>query len=85
MTLNAEKTKILRCNPELDKAAIGFAELDDDFVMVLDDNESHRYLGKKLSMSASDRNLTEIKSRKQITYMAFDKHIKVLLDRNISL
>ena len=36
-------------------------------------------------MSASDRNLIEIKSRTQIAWMAFDKHIKVLLDRNISL
>ena len=85
LTLNTEKTKILRCNPEPDKAAIGFAELDDDFVMVLDDNESHRYLGKKLSISGTNRNLIEFKSRKQIAWMAFGKHIKVLLDHNISL
>ena len=66
LTLNTEKTKILRCNPEPDKAAIGFAELDDNFVMAFDDNESHRYLGKKLSISGTDRNLIEFKSRKQI-------------------
>ena len=85
LTLNTEKTKILRYNPESDKAAIGFAELDDDFVMVLDDNESHRYLGKKLSISGTNRNLIEFKSRKQIAWMAFGKHIKFLLDHNISL
>ena len=60
-------------------------EFDDDFVNVLDDNESHRYLGKKLYISASGRNLIEIKSRKQISWMTFGKYIKVLLDRNISL
>ena len=45
LALHPQKTKILRCNPELDKATIDFVELDDDFAKVLDDDESHRYLG----------------------------------------
>ena len=80
LSLNSQKTKILRCNPEPVKATIDFVELDDDFVKVLDDNESHRYLGNKFFISSSDRNLTEIKRRKRTAWMAFGKHIKVLLD-----
>ena len=45
LPFNSQKTKMLHCNPELDKATIDFVELDDDFAKVLDDDESHRYLG----------------------------------------
>ena len=55
------------------------------FVMVLDDNESHLYRENKIFISDTNRNLIEFKSREQIAWMTFGKHIKVLLDHNISL
>ena len=80
-----KKTNIRRCNPMFDKATMNVTELDEDFVKVLDDNESHRYLGNNFSISSSDRNIIEIKCRKQAAWIAFGKHMNLLLDRNISL
>ena len=79
-----KKSKFPRCSPESDNATMDFMELDNDFMKVLDDNEPHHYLATNISISISDRKLTEIQSRKQTAWMAFEKHIKALLNRNIS-
>ena len=70
LTLNAKKTKILRCNPTFNDESIDFVELNGEFVKILEENDSHRYLGKNNSTSASDRNGIEIKNRKQTAWMA---------------
>ena len=83
--LNAKKNKTLFCNPSFNDESIDFVELNGEFVKVLEENDSHRYLGKQLSTSASNRNGIEIKNRKQTGWIAFGKHMSNLLDRNVSL
>ena len=48
LTLNAKKTKILRRNPLFNDASIDFVELNGEFVNILEENDAHRYLGKKI-------------------------------------
>ena len=44
LIINSQKTKILQCNPTVDNATISFTKLDEDFLRVLCDNESHRHI-----------------------------------------
>ena len=48
LTLNAKKTKILRCNPDIDDSSLNVVEIGDEFVTVMKDTDSHRYLGRLL-------------------------------------
>ena len=48
LSLNATKTKTIRCNASEDDSSLNFVEIDDEFVKVLSDADSHRYLGKLL-------------------------------------
>ena len=41
LTLNAKKTKILRCNPTFNDEFIDFVELNGEFVKILEENEYH--------------------------------------------
>ena len=52
---------------------------------VLDDTDSHRYLGKLLCKSTTERIITEFRSRKRVAWAAFAKHTAILLDHNVSL
>ena len=45
LTLNSKKTKILRCSPFEEESTINVTEIDGDFVKILGDDDSHRYLG----------------------------------------
>ena len=47
LTLNATKTKILRCNPTFNDESIDFVELNGELVKILEENDYHRYLCKK--------------------------------------
>ena len=44
--LNDKKTKILICNPSKDDSTLNFTEILWEFVKILDDDESHKYLRK---------------------------------------
>ena len=85
LTLNAKKTKILRCNPSEDDSTLNFTEISGEFVKILDDDESHKYLGKQLSSSASSRASIEFSNRKRSAWASFHKHKSVLLDHSVSL
>ena len=83
--LNTKKTKILRCNPSEDDWSLNFTEISGEFVKILDDDESHRYLGKQLSTSPSLRATIEFSNRKRAAWASFHKHKSALLDHNVPL
>ena len=85
LTLNANKTQILRCNSTINDESIDFVELNGEFVKILEENDSHRYLGKTNSTSAPNRHIIEIKNRKQVLWVTFGNYISFLLNRNVSL
>ena len=85
LSLNAKKTTIIRCNVSEDDSSLNFVEIEGEFVKVLDDTDSHRYLGKLLCKSTTERIITEFRSRKRAVWAAFAKHKAVLLDHNVSL
>ena len=76
---------MIRCNASEDDSSLNFVEIDDEFVKVLSDADSHRYLGKLLCTSATERVVTEFRNRKRAAWAAFAKHKAVLLDHNVSL
>ena len=51
LSLNAKKTSILKCNVSEDDSSFNFVQIECEFVKVLDDTDSHRYLGKLLCTS----------------------------------
>ena len=85
LTLNAGKTKILHTHIEDEWHDIDFVEIGGDFVQVLYPGQVHRYLGRHLSFSASDRIEAELKYRRQQAWIAFVKHKKVILNKHVSL
>ena len=52
---------------------------------VLHDTDSHRYLGRLLCTSASNRIHIEIRNNQRTTWASFRKHKSVLLDHHVSL
>ena len=50
-----KKLKIPRSNPGGDDCTLNFVEMGNEIVKVLNDTDSHRYLGRFLCASASDR------------------------------
>ena len=85
LTLNAKKTKTLRSNPGDDDCTLNFVEIGSEFVKILNDTDSHRYLGRLLCTSASDRIKIEIRNRQRAAWASFHKHKSVLLDHHVSL
>ena len=85
LTLNAKKTTILRSNPDDDDCTLNFVEIGNEFVKILNDTDSHRYLGRLLCTSASDRIKKEIRNRQRAAWASFHKHKSVLLDHHVSL
>ena len=85
LTLNAKKTKNLRSNPGDDDCTLNFVEIGSEFVKILNDTDSHRYLGRLLCTSASDRIKIEIRNRQRAAWASFHKHKSVLLDHHVSL
>ena len=85
LILNSQKTKILRCNPSMDESILNFLEIGDGFVKVLNGDESHRYLGRLLSTSASSRSNIEFRNRIRAAWTAFNKHKSVLLEHKLSI
>ena len=62
--LNAKKTKMFRCNASEDNSSLNVVEIDNEFVKVLNDADSHRYLEKFLCLSATELVVTEFRNRK---------------------
>ena len=86
LRLNTNKTKILHTPMEQDEnTRLDYVEIGDGLVQILHPDQSHRYLGKMLSMSAELRGSIEFNHRKQQAWIAFHKHKQILLNQNISL
>ena len=68
-----------------DRSGIDFTQIGDEFIRIIHDSESHRYLGRKLNLHAKSRIAMEFSNRKQQAWFAFNKHKKVLLNHHISL
>ena len=83
LTLNAQKTKILRSNPADGDYALNFVHIGDEFVKVLNDTDSHRYLGRLLCTSISDRIQIETRIRQRSTWISFHNFKPVLVDQSL--
>ena len=85
LRLNTDKTKILHTPLEDDEnTKLDYIEIDDGLVQILHPEESHRYLGRFVSMSADLRGNIEFNHRKQQAWAAFHKHKHILLNQNVS-
>lgn len=60
-------------------------DIGNDFVRVLHENESHKYLRRFVSLCPSDRIQVEFQNRKNHAWASFHKHKKVLLNTHVSL
>ena len=85
LSLNDKKTKVLRCFPSDEDSSINVIEIFGELIKILDEEDSHRYLGRQLCISPSGRVNIEVNNRIRAASGAFRKHTCVLLDHNISL
>ena len=85
LQLNAGKTRILHTEVQDEGFDLGYIEIADDFVQILEPHEFHRYLGRRVTLSASNRVDIEFKYRKSQAWAAFHKHKSVLFDYHVSL
>ena len=85
LSLNADKTKILRGPIEDDGFDVSFVHIASDLVEVLDVQSSHKYLGKQLTLRLHERSQCEVKHRIQRAWASFHKHRKVLQNQHIPL
>ena len=85
LQLNADKTKILHSSIYDPGADRDYVDINTEFVRVLHGNESHRYLGRLLCLSPSDRIRIELQNRKNHAWASFHKHKKVILNSHVSL
>ena len=74
--LNADKTKILHSSIHDAGADRDYADINGEFVQVLHEDQSHRYLGRHLSVSPENRLRIEIRNRKNHAWASFHKHKK---------
>ena len=85
LRLNSEKTKILHTHLWDDSANLDYIEIADELIRILPCEESHRYLGRLLSTSSSNREEIEFSYRKRQAWRIFHKHKKLLLNSNVSI
>ena len=85
LSLNATKTKIIRYNASEDDSSLNLIEIDGEFVKVLSDADSHRYLGKIFCTSTTERVVIEFRNRKRAAWATFAKYKAILLYHNVSL
>ena len=62
-----------------------YLEVSGEFVAVLGPDDSHKYLGRKMSGDMRGRGKVELAHRVQIAWMRFHKHRDILLDRNLNI
>ena len=65
--LNANKTRILHTEVQDEGFDLGYIDIADDFIQILEPHECHRYLGRRVTLSASNRVDIEFKYRKSQT------------------
>ena len=85
LQLNADKTKnIHSCiyDPGSDR---DYLDINNEFVRVLHGSESHKYLGRLVSLSPSDRIEVELQNRRKHAWASFHKHKKVILNTHVLL
>ena len=63
LSLNDTTTKVLRCFPSDEDASINVIEIFGELIKILDEEDSHRYLGRQLCISPSDRVNIEVNNR----------------------
>ena len=80
--LNPSKTKAFTSKNNLQPM---FLDIAGNFVDVMTNNETHKYLGRKLCAQLSVRSAVQLSFRVQCAWMQFHKHKGMLCDRNISL
>ena len=85
LSLNDTKTKVLRCFPSDEDSSINVIEIFGELIKILNEEDSHRYLGRQLCTSPSDRVNIEVHNRIRAAWGSFHRHKCVLLDHNISL
>ena len=86
LVLNTDKTNILHTPLEDDEnTKLDYVEIDGGLVQILHPEESHRYLGRLISMSADGRGNIEFNNRRRQAWAAFHKHKRILLNQNVSL
>ena len=83
LTLNIQKLMILRYHLPMDESNLNFEEIGDGLVKVLNAEESHRYVERFLSVSASSRSNSEFRNLIRAAWTAFRKHKSVLLELQI--
>lgn len=83
--LNADKTKVLHSCIYDTGSDRDYVDINNEFVRVLHDHESHRYLGRLLSLSPSNRVQIELQNRKNHAWASFHKHKKIILNTHVSL
>ena len=64
LKLNVEQTKILHCDLVDDGADLGFIEINDELITILDISKSHKYFCKMLSTSIRHRIQLEFTNQK---------------------
>ena len=62
-----------------------YMEIADELVAILQDSDSHRYLGRSIPGDLYNRAAIEIKHRLQAGWYKFSQHSKSLTHRNISV
>ena len=53
-----------------DRSGIDFTQIGDEFIRIIHDSESHRYLGRKLNLHAKSQIAMEFSNRKQQIWFA---------------
>ena len=83
--LNADKTKILHSSIYDVGSDRDYVDINGEFVHVLHEEKSHRYLGRHVSLSPEYRLRVELQNRKRHAWASFHKHKKVILNRHVSV
>ena len=73
LELNASKTKILHADSGNADVIFDVAEIDGAFVEILHGEAFHRYLGRRINLSAARYDI-EFNDRKQQAWFAFKSH-----------
>ena len=84
LDLNASKTKILHADSRNADVIFDVAEIDGAFIEILLGEAFHRYLDRRINLSAARYDI-EFNYRKQQAWFAFKKHEKLLLNKHASL
>lgn len=83
LNLHMDKTKILTTSSRTERPPN--IQVDGQIIEILNEDEAHRYLGRKINLGSDQRHSFEIDSRISSAWGAFHKYKKTLLNHDISL